>query len=86
MMAAFADIPMPRRANCPPSVLFSLLRLDAHIPPHSSLINTRLIVHLPLIVPDECSFRVCNETRTWIEGKTWLFDDTIEHEAWNESD
>jgi aspartate beta-hydroxylase len=41
---------------------------------------------LPLIVPAGCSFRVGNETRQWVEGQAWVFDDTIEHEAWNRSD
>ena len=58
----------------------------ARIPPHSGLVNTRLICHLPLIVPPGCGFRVGNDTRTPVEGKAWAFDDTIEHEAWNNSD
>jgi aspartyl/asparaginyl beta-hydroxylase (cupin superfamily) len=66
-------------------VLFSLLRPGAHIPAHTGIINTRLIVHLPLVVPPDCQLRVGNETRTWEEGKAWVFDDTIEHEAWNRS-
>jgi len=41
---------------------------------------------LPLIVPPDCGFRVGGETREWIPGKAWVFDDTIEHEAWNRSD
>ena len=68
-----------------PSVLFSLLRPGARIPPHHGFVNTRLIVHLPLIVPPGCGFRVGNDTREWVEGKAWVFDDTIEHEAWNRS-
>jgi aspartyl/asparaginyl beta-hydroxylase (cupin superfamily) len=43
-------------------------------------------VHLPLIVPPDCSFRVGGETREWVPGKAWVFDDTVEHEAWNRSD
>jgi aspartyl/asparaginyl beta-hydroxylase (cupin superfamily) len=65
--------------------LFSLLRAGARIPPHSGLVNTRLICHLPLIVPPGCGFRVGNEIRTPVEGRAWAFDDTIEHEAWNDS-
>jgi aspartyl/asparaginyl beta-hydroxylase (cupin superfamily) len=48
--------------------------------------NTRLTVHLPLIVPPGCRFRVGGETREWRRGTAWVFDDTIEHEAWNDSD
>ena len=43
-------------------------------------------MHLPLIVPEGCGFRVGGETRKWREGEAWVFDDTIEHEAWNDSD
>ena len=57
-----------------------------HIPPHTGVTNTRLTVHLPLIVPPNCGFRVGSETREWVPGKAWVFDDTIEHEAWNRSD
>lgn len=83
--AALARLPLAELPNRSPSVLFSLLRPGAHIPPHCGLVNTRLIGHLPLIVPPGCSFRVGNETRDWREGKAWVFDDTIEHEAWNRS-
>ena len=85
-MRALGDAPLTRVAGRSPSVLFSLLRPGAHIPPHNGFVNTRLICHLPLIVPDGCRFRVGNEVRAWAEGKAWLFDDTIEHEAWNDSD
>jgi aspartate beta-hydroxylase len=84
-MAAIASIPLTVVQHRSPSVLFSLLRPGAHIPAHTGMINTRLIGHLPLIVPPACTFRVGNELRTWEEGKAWLFDDTIEHEAWNRS-
>ncbi len=45
-----------------------------------------MICHLPLIVPPGCGLRVGSETREWVEGKAWVFDDSIEHEAWNNSD
>jgi aspartyl/asparaginyl beta-hydroxylase (cupin superfamily) len=85
-MRALAGIPLCRVPNRSPSVLFSLLRPGAHIPPHTGMVNTRLIGHLPLIVPGQCTFRVGNETREWVEGRAWMFDDTLEHEAWNRSD
>ena len=84
-MRAIGHIPLVRTQNRSPSVLFSLLRPGARIPPHNGMINTRLICHLPLIVPPGCGFRVGNETREWVEGKAWVFDDSIEHEAWNSS-
>jgi aspartyl/asparaginyl beta-hydroxylase (cupin superfamily) len=41
---------------------------------------------LPLIVPENCWFRVGADTREWVPGRAFLFDDTIEHEAMNDSD
>lgn len=84
-MAALADAPLTRIPERTPSILFSKLAAGAHIPAHTGMLNTRLICHLPLIVPDGCVFRVGNDERPWIEGKAWAFDDTIEHEAWNRS-
>ena len=84
-LAALENVPFPRITGRTPSVLFSLLRCGAHIPAHNGFLNTRLICHLPLVVPPGCSFRVGNEIREWVEGSAWLFDDTIEHEAWNRS-
>ncbi|MGH8138404.1 MAG: aspartyl/asparaginyl beta-hydroxylase domain-containing protein [Steroidobacteraceae bacterium] len=69
-----------------PTAFFSILEPGTHIPPHSGVTNTRLTVHLPLIVPPDCRFRVGSETREWVPGKAWVFDDTIEHEAWNRSE
>ena len=68
-----------------PSVFFSVLKAGGRIPPHTGVTNTRTIIHLPLIVPDGCGFRVGGETRAWREGEAFAFDDTIEHEAWNKS-
>jgi len=84
-MHALRNVPLAVVPQRSPSVLFSLLRPGAHIPPHNGLVNTRLICHLPLIVPPGCTFRVGNDEREWRRGKGWLFDDTIEHEAWNRS-
>lgn len=84
--AALAAIPGSRIAGRSPSAFFSLLRSHTRIPPHTGVTNTRAIVHLPLIVPPGCGFRVGGETRTWEEGRAFAFDDTIEHEAWNNSD
>jgi aspartyl/asparaginyl beta-hydroxylase (cupin superfamily) len=69
-----------------PSAVFSILDAKTRIPPHSGVSNTRLLVHLPLIIPPGCGFRVGAEVREWIPGKALVFDDTMEHEAWNDSD
>src|SRR3546814_4889343 len=62
-----------------------MLRPHTRIPQHTGVTNSRAIIHLPLIVPAECGFRVGGETREWVEGRTFAFDNTIEHEAWNDS-
>jgi aspartate beta-hydroxylase len=69
-----------------PTAFFSILDAATTIPPHTGVTNTRLTVHLPLIVPPDCRFRVGGTTREVVAGKAWVFDDTIEHEAWNGSD
>jgi aspartyl/asparaginyl beta-hydroxylase (cupin superfamily) len=66
--------------------MFSLLKPRTRIPAHNGVTNVRLVTHLPLIVPEGCGFRVGNQTREWVPGKAWVFDDTIEHEAWNDSE
>jgi aspartyl/asparaginyl beta-hydroxylase (cupin superfamily) len=85
-MAALARIPQPQTPNRSPSAMFSALEPRTHIPAHTGVSNTRLVAHLPLIVPEGCRFRVGNETRTYRDAEAWVFDDTIEHEAWNDSD
>ena len=83
---ALSGAPQPDMPGRTPSAMFSLLKPRTRIPPHNGVTNARLVVHLPLIVPEGCGFRVGNETRHWVPGKAWVFDDTIEHEAWNDSD
>ncbi len=85
-MAALAKLPMPRIHERSPMALFSILKPKTHIPPHWGMINTRLICHIPLIVPENCRLRVGNETRAVAGGAAMIFDDSIEHEAWNDSD
>lgn len=83
--AVLEQVPRVRVHGQAPNAFFSLLEPHTHIPPHTGVTNTRLVVHLPLVVPDGCRFRVGSETRTWQAGRAWVFDDTIEHEAWNDS-
>ena len=83
--AALDAVPQPFVQHRSPTALFSILRPGTHIPPHCGYSNFRLICHLPLVLPPDCHFRVGNETRQWRIGETLIFDDTIEHEAWNNS-
>jgi aspartyl/asparaginyl beta-hydroxylase (cupin superfamily) len=82
-MEALSQAPLCRIPGRTPSILFSLLRPGAHIPPHHGFMNARYICHLPLIVPDGCAMRVGSQTREWTQGRACVFDDSIEHEAWN---
>lgn len=79
--APLCDIP-----NRAPTIMFSRLAAGAHIPPHTGMVNTRLVCHLPLVVPGEGYLRVGSERRAWREGELLVFDDTVEHEAHNQSD
>jgi aspartyl/asparaginyl beta-hydroxylase (cupin superfamily) len=85
-MELLAGAPQPDQPGRTPSAMFSALKPHTRIPPHTGVSNVRLVTHLPLIVPPACGFRVGNDTRAWETGKAWVFDDTIEHEAWNDSD
>jgi len=85
-MALLERLPQPDIPGAGPNAMFSLLAPRTAIPPHVGVNNTRLICHLPLVVPDGCWFRVGAETRHWRRGEAFVFDDTIEHEALNPSD
>jgi hypothetical protein len=69
-----------------PSLYFSVLEPGSRIEPHIGITNARIIAHFPLIVPDNCGFRVDGEMRQWEPGKAIIFDDMTSHEAWNDSD
>jgi aspartyl/asparaginyl beta-hydroxylase (cupin superfamily) len=84
-LSLLCAIPQPQVAGAGPNAMFSLLAPGTHIPPHTGITNTRLVCHLPLIVPDGCWFRVGTDRRDWQQGQAWVFDDTIEHEAMNPS-
>ena len=85
-VAALEAWPRCEVPGCSPTAVFSILDAKTRIPGHTGVSNTRLIVHLPLIVPPGCGFRVGAEQREWHPGKAFVFDDTFEHEAWNDSD
>lgn len=85
-MAAIGLLPQPQIPGASPNAMFSLLAPNTRIPPHTGVANIRLVCHLPLIVPPHCGFRCGETTRQWHVGEAFVFDDTIEHEAWNDSD
>ena len=83
--AVLDTLPLVRVRDHAPETLYSVLRPGTHILPHRGVTNTRLVTHLPLIVPADCALRVGGETHVWQEGRCVTFDDTFEHEAWNHS-
>ena len=84
--ALLERLPVCRQPGYAPTAMFSALEARTHIPPHTGSTNVRLLAHLPLLLPGPARFRVGNETRKWRMGEAWVFDDTIEHEAWNDAD
>lgn len=86
MTALLEDLPLLHLPGRAPNAFLSRLAPRTTIPAHNGVTNARATVHLPLIVPAGCGFRVGTERREWVPGEAWVFDDTIEHEAWNTSD
>lgn len=65
---------------------FSRLSPRTHVKPHVGWAASVYRLHLGLVVPQNCGLRVADQTRAWQEGRCLIFDDTVEHEAWNHSD
>jgi aspartate beta-hydroxylase len=78
-------MPVVRISGHAPEILYSVLTPGTHILPHRGVTNTRLVTHLPLVVPPDCAINVGGELHAWKEGRCVTFDDTFEHEAWNRS-
>lgn len=77
--------PLVRIREHAPEICFSALAPGTHILKHRGITNTRLTVHLPLEIPEECALVSGGEIHVWQEGRAMVFDDTFEHEAWNRS-
>lgn len=82
---ALESLPLCRVREHGPEVLFSVFTAGTHLLPHRGVTNTRVVGHLPLIVPEDCVLKVGGEIHGWQEGRVVVFDDTYEHEAWNRS-
>lgn len=78
-------LPLLQLTGRAPNAFLSCLSARTRIPPHNGVTNARVTIHLPLIIPADCGLRVGPETREWRIGRALAFDDTIEHEAWNNS-
>lgn len=81
-----SGLSQPQIEGCGANAMFSMLAPQTSIPPHVGVANFRLLCHLPLIIPGKCWFRVGEDIREWQRGTAWIFDDSIEHEARNETD
>jgi aspartate beta-hydroxylase len=84
--AALDQLPLSRVREHGPEILFSVFTAGTHLLPHRGVTNTRVVGHLPLIVPKDCALKVGGEIHVWQEGEVVVFDDTYEHEAWNRSE
>lgn len=84
--AALASVDMATIEGLCPNAMFSALAPHTRIPPHHGETNARIVVHLPLVVPPGCRYRVGFDECDWEVGKILAFDDTLEHEARNDSD
>lgn len=79
-------LPLGRVPGHGPECLFSILGPGSEIQRHTGVTNTRVVTHLPLIIPRDCAIRVAGVVHEWKPGRCLSFDDTFEHEAWNRSD
>ena len=81
---ALEAIDLCRIAEQAPEICFSVLKPGSHILPHHGVTNTRLVMHLPLVVPPDCALNIVDAgEHRWEEGRLVMFDDTYRHEAWN---
>lgn len=85
--AVLDSIELCEVAGQAPEICFSVLQPGTHIMPHHGVTNTRLVMHLPLLVPPGCALNVHGGgEHVWKERALMMFDDTFKHEAWNKSD
>lgn len=82
---ALESLPLVRINEHAPEICFSMLTAGTHILPHYGTSNIRSVVHLPLIVPENCALKVHDQLVAGKAGECFAFDDTFLHEAWNRS-
>jgi beta-hydroxylase len=71
------------------TAFFSILSPHKHIPEHRGPWAGVLRLHLGLLVPEparQCRIRIANQIHPWQEGRCLIFDDTYNHEVWNDTD
>jgi len=70
------------------TAMFSILAPGYHIPAHKGVTKGILRSHIGLIIPkdrEKCRIRVDETITAWKEGEIFVFDDTYEHEVWNDT-
>ncbi|XP_009070047.1 PREDICTED: aspartyl/asparaginyl beta-hydroxylase [Acanthisitta chloris] len=68
-------------------IKYSIMHPGTHVWPHTGPTNCRLRMHLGLVIPKEgCRIRCAQENRAWEEGKVLIFDDSFEHEVWQDAE
>jgi aspartyl/asparaginyl beta-hydroxylase (cupin superfamily) len=83
---AIESIELCRIADHAPEICFSILTPGTHLLPHYGVTNVRSVMHLPLLVPQDCALNLVDAGQhAWREGELVMFDDTYLHEAWNRS-
>jgi len=71
------------------TAFFSILEPGKHIPAHRGVYKGFIRYHLGLLIPEpkeKCRIRVEDIYANWEEGKSIMFDDTYDHEVWNNTD
>ncbi|GAA0365010.1 hypothetical protein GCM10009092_31700 [Bowmanella denitrificans] len=83
---ALSGLPLVNIQEHAPEVCFSIMQPGTHILPHRGVTNSRVVLHLGLVIPQYCRLNLLDvQEITWQEGRTFAFDDTYLHEAWNRS-
>ncbi len=80
---ALDRLPLAHVREHGPEVFHSVFTPGTQLLLHRGVTNTRVVGHLPLLIPEDCALSVGGEVHRWVPGKVVLFDDTYEHEAWN---
>jgi aspartyl/asparaginyl beta-hydroxylase (cupin superfamily) len=84
--SVLAQLPLDHVRDHGPEVCFSIMRPGAHILPHRGVTNTRAVLHLGLVIPEDCALNLVGvHEQHWQRGACFAFDDTFEHEAWNKN-
>ena len=80
-----SELPIIETSDGPREIVFSVLQGEQRIPPHYGVSNTDMTVHLPLVTTENSAIRVADHVHDWQKGRIFAFDDSFDHESWNDS-